>query len=46
MSSPSKSISTSSSFEGTYEEYEEFSKRRLGAEADQPHRLKYRRIDG
>jgi sulfate-transporting ATPase len=29
-------------FEGTYEEYEEDRHRRLGAEADQPHRLKYR----
>jgi sulfate-transporting ATPase len=29
-------------FEGTYEEYEADRHRRLGAEADQPHRLKYK----
>lgn len=29
-------------FEGTYEEYEEDRHRRLGAAADQPHRLKYK----
>jgi ATP-binding cassette ChvD family protein len=32
-------------FEGNYEEYEADRKRRLGADADTPHRLKYRRID-
>jgi ATP-binding cassette ChvD family protein len=32
-------------FEGNYEEYEKDRRRRLGAEADQPHRIKYRRID-
>jgi len=32
-------------FEGNYEEYEKDRKRRLGAEAEQPHRIKYRRID-
>ena len=31
-------------FEGNYAEYEADRKRRLGDEADQPHRLKYRRI--
>ncbi|MCQ2966718.1 MAG: energy-dependent translational throttle protein EttA [Alphaproteobacteria bacterium] len=29
-------------FEGNYEEYEADKKRRLGAEADQPHRVKYK----
>jgi ATP-binding cassette ChvD family protein len=29
-------------FEGTYEEYEEHRRKRLGAEADQPHRIKYK----
>ncbi len=29
-------------FEGNYQEYEEDRHRRLGAEADQPHRIKYR----
>jgi sulfate-transporting ATPase len=32
-------------FEGNYEEYEKDRRRRLGAEADQPHRIRYRRID-
>ncbi len=32
-------------FEGNYEDYEKDRKRRLGADADQPHRIKYRRID-
>jgi sulfate-transporting ATPase len=32
-------------FEGNYEGYEKDRKRRLGADADQPHRIKYRRID-
>jgi energy-dependent translational throttle protein EttA len=31
-------------FEGNYEAYEEDKKRRLGAEADQPHRIKYKRL--
>ena len=31
-------------FEGNYQEYEEDRRRRLGAEADQPHRLKYKRL--
>ncbi|MDH3222658.1 MAG: energy-dependent translational throttle protein EttA [Gemmatimonadota bacterium] len=31
-------------FEGTYEEYEIDRKRRLGAEANQPHRIKYKRL--
>ena len=29
-------------FEGNYEDYEEDKKRRLGADADQPHRIKYK----
>jgi ATP-binding cassette ChvD family protein len=33
-------------FEGNYADYEADRKRRLGAEADQPHRIKYKRIDG
>jgi ATP-binding cassette ChvD family protein len=32
-------------FEGNYQDYEADRKRRLGDEADQPHRIKYRRID-
>ncbi len=32
-------------FEGNYADYEEDRKRRLGAEADQPHRIKYRPLD-
>ena len=31
-------------FPGTYSEYEADRKRRLGDEADQPHRIKYKRI--
>ncbi len=31
-------------FEGNYSEYEEDRKRRLGAEADRPHRIKYRHL--
>jgi ATP-binding cassette ChvD family protein len=31
-------------FEGNYRDYEADRKRRLGAEADQPHRIKYRRL--
>ncbi|CAN5189460.1 energy-dependent translational throttle protein EttA [soil metagenome] len=31
-------------FEGNYREYEEDRKRRLGAEAEQPHRLRYKRL--
>ncbi len=33
-------------FEGNYADYEEDRHRRLGAEADQPHRIKYRRLSG
>ena len=32
-------------FEGNYQEYEQDRRKRLGADADTPHRLKYRRID-
>jgi ATP-binding cassette ChvD family protein len=32
-------------FEGNYEEYEKDRHRRLGSDADQPHRIRYRRID-
>jgi len=32
-------------FEGNYAEYEKDRHRRLGADADQPHRIRYRRID-
>ena len=32
-------------FEGSYSEYEEDRKRRLGADADQPHRAKHKRLD-
>ena len=31
-------------FEGAYDEYDADRKRRLGAEADQPHRIKYRKL--
>ncbi len=31
-------------FDGNYSEYEEDRKKRLGAEADQPHRIKYRQL--
>jgi ATPase subunit of ABC transporter with duplicated ATPase domains len=31
-------------FEGNYQEYEADRKRRKGAEADQPHRIKYRKL--
>jgi ATPase subunit of ABC transporter with duplicated ATPase domains len=31
-------------FEGNYQDYEANRKRRLGAEADQPHRIKYRKL--
>ncbi len=33
-------------FEGNYADYEVDRRKRLGAEADQPHRIKYRKIDG
>ncbi len=33
-------------FEGNYADYEVDRKKRLGAEAEQPHRIKYRKIDG
>jgi ATPase subunit of ABC transporter with duplicated ATPase domains len=33
-------------FEGNYADYEADRHRRLGAEADLPHRIKYRRLDG
>jgi sulfate-transporting ATPase len=32
-------------FEGNYEDYEKDYQKRVGADADQPHRIKYRRID-
>jgi len=32
-------------FAGNYSEYEEDRKRRLGSEADRPHRIRYRRLD-
>jgi ATPase subunit of ABC transporter with duplicated ATPase domains len=32
-------------FEGNYQEYEKDRRRRMGSDADQPHRIKYRRID-
>jgi hypothetical protein len=31
-------------FEGNYRDYEADRKRRLGVEADQPHRIKYRKL--
>ena len=31
-------------FEGNYQEYEEDRRKRLGAEAEQPHRIKYKRL--
>ena len=32
-------------FEGNYQDYEQDRRRRLGAEADRPRRIRYRRID-
>ena len=32
-------------FPGNYADYEADRKRRLGAEADRPHRIKYKRLD-
>jgi len=32
-------------FEGNYQDYEKDYRRRVGADADQPHRIKYRRMD-
>ena len=32
-------------FQGNYQDYEKDKRRRLGVDADQPHRIKYRRID-
>jgi len=32
-------------FEGNYQDYEKDRRRRLGADAEQPHRIRYRRID-
>ena len=32
-------------FEGNYADYEADRKRRLGADADQPHRIKYKRLE-
>ena len=32
-------------FSGNYADYEEYRKRRLGAEADSPHRIRYRRLE-
>lgn len=31
-------------FDGNYSEYEEDRKKRLGKDADQPHRLKFRKL--
>ena len=36
--------STVTWFEGNYSEYEEERRRRLGAEADRPHRITYRKL--
>ena len=36
--------STATWFEGNYDDYEADRKRRLGAEADQPHRVKYKKL--
>ena len=33
-------------FEGNYQDYEKDRRRRLGDDAERPHRIKYRRIDG
>jgi hypothetical protein len=32
-------------FSGNYTEYEEDRRKRLGADANQPHRIKYRRLE-
>ena len=31
-------------FEGNYQQYEEDRRRRIGADADRPHRIKYRKL--
>jgi hypothetical protein len=31
-------------FDGNYSEYEEDKRKRLGADADKPHRIKYRKL--
>jgi ATPase subunit of ABC transporter with duplicated ATPase domains len=36
--------STAVWYEGNYQEYEADRKRRLGADADQPHRIRYRKL--
>jgi ATPase subunit of ABC transporter with duplicated ATPase domains len=36
--------STTIFFDGNYSEYEEDRKKRLGKEADQPHRIKFRKL--
>jgi energy-dependent translational throttle protein EttA len=33
-------------FEGNFTEYEEFRHRELGVAADQPHRIRYKRLAG
>jgi hypothetical protein len=33
-------------FEGNYEDYEADRHRRLGSDADNPHRLKYKKLSG
>jgi hypothetical protein len=33
-------------FEGNHDDYVKDRKRRVGADADQPHRIRYRKIDG
>jgi ATPase subunit of ABC transporter with duplicated ATPase domains len=38
--------STVTWFTGNYADYEEDRKRRLGSDANQPHRIKYKRLDG
>jgi hypothetical protein len=32
-------------FEGNYEDYEKDRRRRLGEQAERPHRIRYRRMD-
>ncbi len=32
-------------FEGNYQDYEKDRKRRLGVDADQPHRIRYKRFE-
>ena len=42
--SPSRGESQAVWFQGNYQDYEADRRRRLGSDADRPHRIKYRRL--